>query len=259
MPLDMSDALLGDDRDVAKPLRTVKVLLTGFEPFDQDRDGVFDENTSKILAKAYADRERRVAYDHSSGRRIKAIVTGHVLDVTWSNSPGSAASATSAATAGAADVLEDLVRTRRPDVIIATGMGGNLFRAELQARDLDIPNQADNRGVSFTGEGRRQYSKLGDEDAYLMSTLPVVEIEAEWKKAGVRYQERSYNAGGFVCDDVFYRALWIQSKSKIGAGVLSAGFIHVPPGADRKELETAMDIVLRVTLQSLDATKLTTR
>lgn len=228
-------------------LPPVRVLITGFEPFDADQDGALDANTSFALPKRLATREEETVVEHPSGKVLRATLSGAVLPVTWSAS--SAESARS--DPGAADKLEALVRARRPHVLIATGMRGTPFTVDRTAYDLDGAGLPDNRGVRFDLPRRQVAADDAGPEFAIPTTLPADAIEEAWEEAAVPWR-KSDTAGKYICNDVFYRAVWLQSRGSLTHRLLAAGFVHIPMTATTDMVEKAIAIVVREALEALD-------
>ncbi|MCO7125943.1 pyroglutamyl-peptidase I [Sporolactobacillus shoreicorticis] len=121
----------------------------------------------------------------------------------------------------AADRLFASVRVICPDVIIAVGQAGGreAITPELFAMNRSNSENPDNEGIVLTDQ-----MIVEDGPEKYKSALPVHEIIWTIQKLGIPV-ELSENAGGFVCNHVFYKLmheLEKNGKSKIG------GFIHVP-------------------------------
>jgi pyroglutamyl-peptidase len=119
-----------------------------------------------------------------------------------------------------AEALRSAVRTAEPDVVICFGQadGRTGISVERFAHNLDSAEPVDNDGVSSGAEidpaGPVAYS----------STLPVAAIVAALRADGIPAAE-SRDAGGFLCNHVFYVLMRMLEEERPGA---TAGFVHVP-------------------------------
>jgi pyroglutamyl-peptidase len=116
-------------------------------------------------------------------------------------------------------VIEDLLATLRPDVCICTGVGaGASFKLETTAHNHGGAAAPDQAGFVHRGpveiEGPFTYC----------STLPLEEIRASLAARDYPI-ELSHDAGGYVCNHVFYRAR--HAIEHIGLPTL-CGFFHLP-------------------------------
>jgi pyroglutamyl-peptidase len=166
-----------------------RVLVTGFEPFD---GGVV--NPSQRLVEELA----------AAPPAGIALATA-VLPVAY---------------ARAAGALREAVGANEPDVVICFGQadGRAEISVELFAHNLDSAASADNDGVASATE-----IDAAGPVAY-RSTLPVAGIVAALRAAGVPAAE-SRDAGGFLCNHVFYVLMRVLDEERPGA---RGGFVHVP-------------------------------
>jgi pyroglutamyl-peptidase len=169
------------------------VLVTGFEPF---QGATYNPSGETALA---LDR-RHVTANRSTGPRRGRIV-GVRLPVLWDDS---------------AAQLEATMRSVRPHVVISLGEGDTLFHVEQLADDARIHGD-DNRGAYSTHEGSRT--------ATLPTRLPRARIEAA---IGRTLVSPSTNAGGYICNEVFYRLMQLYATPSFRPRLMRAGFIHVP-------------------------------
>jgi pyroglutamyl-peptidase len=166
----------------------LKVLFTGFEPFNNAR-----LNPSEQLVL-------RIEPDAVEGAHIITAV----LPVVY----GEAASS-----------LLALVQEHNPDVVISFGQaeGRTAITPERFAVNLNDANLADNKGHLRIDQPIHQ----GTPTAY-ESTLPVKELVAAIKAEGIP-ATLSLTAGAFVCNHIFYELQNALKDSKI-----QSGFVHVP-------------------------------
>jgi pyroglutamyl-peptidase len=168
----------------------VRVLLTGFAPFDGD--------TSNPSAEVV----RALAADPPPG----LLLATAVLPVSY---------------AGALPALRAAILRDAPHVVLATGLAGGRphISVERIAINIDDARIADNDGA------RRIDSPVlpGGPAAYF-ATVPIKAITAAIRAAGVPAMV-SQSAGTFLCNHVFYHACHIAATARPGMRV---GFLHLP-------------------------------
>ncbi len=165
------------------------VLLTGFEPFNQQT-----VNPAALAVEALAHRE-------ILGRRVVA----KILPVTF---------------ADALSVLLRTLRAVRPELVICVGEAGGraeitVERVAINIDDARIPDNAGAQPVDrpIVARGPVAY----------WSTLPIKSIVAALQKRGIPAAV-SQTAGTFVCNHVFYGLMHALATERGVRG----GFIHVP-------------------------------
>jgi pyroglutamyl-peptidase len=164
--------------------------------------GAFDhhtENSSEIIANLF--RESSLA--NAETRSI-------ILPVTFG---------------GAFDVLEQQIKLFSPDFVVCLGLADK--RAAISLEKVAI-NQihcriSDNEGVQHQD---KLISDTGP--AAYFSTLPLKEMRDLKTSFPV---EMSYSAGTYVCNYLMYRLL-----DSVQGAPIKAGFIHLPPLHDNKEV-----------------------
>jgi pyroglutamyl-peptidase len=163
------------------------ILVTGFEPF---ADHV--ANPSAEIARALGGAPGRA---------------GEVLPVSY---------------AAAARRVRELAASHRPRVWLVLGLCAEArgLRLERMARNLDASAKPDNDGVVRCG-----MPILASGPASHASSLPLAELAARLDRQGIPV-EWSEDAGGFLCNHVFYRARDTMAASGSDA---ACGLIHVPP------------------------------
>jgi pyroglutamyl-peptidase len=166
----------------------LRVLLTGFEPFNQAK-----LNPSEQLVL-------RIGKDDVPGAQI---IT-KVLPVVYSE---------------AADQVLALVEEHKPDAVVSFGQaeGRTTISVERFAVNLDDAAIGDNSGVI-----RIDQKIHADSPTAYESTLPVKEFVAAIKAEGVPASV-SLSAGAFLCNHIFYEL----QNALVGTNVMS-GFVHVP-------------------------------
>ncbi|SDU88831.1 pyroglutamyl-peptidase I [Pseudomonas mucidolens] len=165
------------------------VLLTGFEPFDQDLVNPSWEAVRLLDGVQLDDGIRIVA------RQLPCAF----------------------ATAGAC--LNQLLVEHAPQLVIATGLGPG--RSDISIERVAI-NLNDARIADNLGERPIDTPVVPGGPAAYFSTLPVKAMVKALREAGIAASV-SQTAGTFVCNQVFYSL----QHALAGSGVRS-GFIHVP-------------------------------
>jgi pyroglutamyl-peptidase len=163
----------------------LRILVTGFEPFQGAK-----RNPSGDTAKALD--KKKVA---------EGVVTGVVLPVLWDVS---------------AKALDKAITSARPHIVVSLGMADETFRVEQLADDQRIDAEDNNK----VNPGARPAKKR------LATKLPVDAVEkALIKVVGAARVSQSKDAGGFICNEVFYTLMKGYPK------LLRSGFIHTPSDA----------------------------
>jgi pyroglutamyl-peptidase len=189
--------------------RVKRVLVTGFEPFDND-----SVNPSWEAA-------RRV----DGWRCDKHEVFARQLPCVFR---------------AVRPLLAKLIKEHSPDIVIALGLAGgrvdfSIERVAINVDDARIPDNADEQPID-------QPSVAGGPAAYF-STLPIKAMLRRLRAAGIPASV-SNSAGTFVCNHTFYVA---RHLAETGRHKFRAGFIHVPylpdqaarqPGAASMSVDT---------------------
>ena len=163
------------------------LLLTGFGPFPG-----FPVNPSWEVARALDGTTL-------DGHVVRAVR----LDVAYGR---------------AADQLRAAVRRSRPAIVVNLGVAaGDAIRLETTARNADRAEAPDVDGVVGGGRPVRATGP-----ATLPSRLPLAALERDLEAAGFAVR-RSDDAGGYLCNHVFYVALDEVAAER------PVGFIPVPP------------------------------
>lgn len=203
-------ALREPSRDDPCVPRTIRILVTGFEPF-----GGSSVNPSReVLAPLAATRWGSPPW-HRAGAPALEILTA-LLPVVGGTEAGSAAAALRAAVDSAH------AGHRTIDALLCLGETGSrdgvcVERFAVNEREYRIP---DNAGASVRGE-----PVIAGAPAQLGSTLPVDDLVRAVGAEGVR-AEASTNAGRFLCNEIMFHALAIAAAP--GSRIRRAGFVHVP-------------------------------
>lgn len=173
----------------------LKVLLTGFEPFNNAR-----LNPSEQLVL-------RIKPDAVPGAQIMTAILPVVYGEAASN-------------------LIALVQEHNPDIVICFGQaeGRTTITPERFAVNLNDAAIADNKGHIRID----QPIHLGAPTAY-ESTLPVKELVSALRAEGIP-ASLSLSAGAFVCNHIFYE---LQNAFKDTD--VQSGFVHVPLMHEQQE------------------------
>jgi len=173
----------------------LKVLLTGFEPFNNAR-----LNPSEQLVL-------RVKPDDVPGAQIMTAVLPVVYGEAASN-------------------LLALVQEHNPDVVICFGQaeGRTSITPERYAVNLNDAAIADNKGHIRID----QTIHLGTPTAF-ESTLPVKEFVAAIRADGIP-ASLSLSAGTFVCNHILY-----ELQNALQDREIQSGFVHVPLMKEQQE------------------------
>ena len=165
------------------------VLLTGFEPFDQD-----------LINPSW-----------EAVRQLDGVQLQEGVTIIARQLP--------CAFATAVICLNQLLAEHQPHLVIATGLGPgrsdiSIERVAINLNDARIP---DNLGAQPVDT-----AVIPEGPAAYFSTLPVKAMVKAVRDAGIA-ASGSHTAGTFVCNQVFYSL----QHAWAGSGVRS-GFIHVP-------------------------------
>lgn len=127
----------------------------------------------------------------------------------------------------AAEALRAAIEERKPEVVICLGLAHDrtAISVERWAHNLDEATTVDNEGVAGSGRAIEPDGPLAR-----ASTLAVDAIVAALQAEEIPV-EVSRDAGGYLCNHVFYRLM-----AALPAGA-RGGFVHVPP-LDAVSLET---------------------
>jgi pyroglutamyl-peptidase len=165
------------------------LLLTGFEPFLNH-----SVNPSGLLA------------ERLNGRTIAGFdVVGAILPVGYDRT---------------GPVFQELFARHQPQVVLLTGLAfdSTTIRLERVALNLDDAGHADNRGQVRKARPINIAGPVG-----YWSTLPLEAIDIRLQAAGFPVST-SRDAGGYLCNHLFYRARQLTE----GTGI-PCGFVHLPP------------------------------
>jgi len=188
----------------------VTVLVTGFEPFQE-----MPANASELVVRALG------------GAGLPDVVTD-VLPTAYGR-------------AGAR--IEYLLEAHRPSAAILLGLASSAMalRLERVALNLDDEAAADN-----DGDRRHGVRIVDDGPVGYWSSLPISEIAAALQSSGESV-ELSHDAGGYVCNHVFFRAVHHCARHLPDT---ACGLVHVPfvagTGPQLDRLVAAVRVVIDV-------------
>jgi pyroglutamyl-peptidase len=173
----------------------LKVLLTGFEPFNNARLNPSEQLVIRIKA------------DDVPGAHILTAVLPVVYVQAASN-------------------LLALVHEHKPDVVICFGQaeGRTSITPERFAVNLNDASIADNAGQIRVDKSIQTGTPLA-----LESTLPVKELVSALRAEGIP-SSLSLSAGSFVCNHIFY-----ELQNALKDTVTESGFVHVPLMNEQQE------------------------
>ena len=201
---------------------THRVLVTGFEPFEQDA-----VNPSWEVARALHGW-------HHAGAEVHAVQLPCVFG-------------------RAIEALDAALADVRPTLVVGLGLAGGRAdwtpeRVAINVDDARIPDNAGGRPIDAP--------VVAGGPAGYFSTLPIKAIVHALRAAGVPASV-SQTAGTFVCNHVFYALMHRLATVPALAGALG-GFVHVPllpaqaaqrPGQPSMALATQVE-ALRVLLRT---------
>jgi pyroglutamyl-peptidase len=156
----------------------MKVLLTGFGPFDK-----FDTNPAQLVAESIATRNPDVEC--------------FILPVVYGE--------------GRKALLGELDK-RDPDAVVSLGLNANIGCINLEeiAVNIRASEVADNSGRILSDEPIVEGGALA-----LRTTLPTSVIKERLRKEGIP-AKHSYSAGVYLCNEIFYTEMeWARSKDRI--------------------------------------------
>ena len=173
----------------------MKILLTGFEAF-----GDVEENPTQVIVE-------HLAKSNNLPNHVKLIC--EILPVEYEAS---------------GRCIRELIETHKPDAVIMTGVAASRqkINVEFWARNHRTAKIPDNSGVLLQDQPVNPAFPI---EHFLPSTLPVFSIYSYLNNQGIPV-ERSNNAGGYICNNVFYCA--VEYLAKTGQDNVLAGFVHIP-------------------------------
>lgn len=167
----------------------MKILITGFEPFNREKINPSQEAVNLLTENI------------NNCTIIKKIIPT-VFNKSF-------------------EVLKKEIDTHNPDVVVCVGQAGGRSKVTIErvAINIDDAPIADNEGYIPTDEKIQS----SGENAYF-STLPIKAIVQNIKEKNIP-ADVSNSAGTFVCNHIMYQTL---HYSKISNKNFKAGFIHIP-------------------------------
>lgn len=192
------------------------VLLTGFEPFDQD-----------LINPSW-----------EAARQLDGVQLGEGVQIVARRLP--------CAFATAGECLNQFIAELHPVMVITTGLAPgrsdiSVERVAINVNDARIPDNLGEQPIDTA-------VVVGGPAAYF-STLPIKAMVKAVREAGIAASV-SQTAGTFVCNQVFY----LLQHALAGTAIRS-GFIHVPPSpTEQGSVQPSMAMVtliegLRVAVQ----------
>ncbi len=217
-----------------RPLRPVRILLTGFAPFGGSRVNPSWEAVRRL-------RRARIA-----GVRVSVAR----LPVVWGE---------------AERRLVAAIRRVRPDAVICTGQSSGRAWVSVETRAVNRREGRDDSErlprtatVWERASARDRWNRKPPNS--LPSTLPVRLILAALRRAGIPAR-RSRDAGRYLCNAAMYTACWVAEGTRPGSGcrgrkaapTMPSGFIHVPmlPGQAKGRLRREPTLPLRTILRAV--------
>ncbi len=190
------------------------ILITAFEPFQQETINATMEALT-LLPDAIPG----------------ATLTKRVLPVEFGRS---------------VDCIRGLVEELAPDAVVCLGQATG--RAEVTPERVAI-NVSDARIADNAGRQPADEPIRGDGPAAYLSTLPVREMIAAMKEAGVP-ASLSNTAGTFVCNHLMYGLL---DHLAIAGRHIPAGFIHIPATPAQACLRPSPSLAAETVARGLEA------
>ena len=181
----------------------MKILLTGFDPFDREKVNPAFEAV-KLLPGTIA-----------GAQIVKLEVPTQFVR--------------------AGEVLEAAMAEHKPDVVICVGQAGG--RAAITPEKVAI-NLMDGRIPDNAGYQPVDVPIRADGPAAYFATLPVKAMVQRMQDAGIPAAV-SYTAGTYVCNSLMYTLLFLIDRKFPG---VRGGFIHVPtPSMDLRQISRGLE------------------
>ena len=167
----------------------MKVLITGFDPFDKEKVNPSWEAVNSLP-------------NNIEGNEIIKLQLPTVFKKS-------------------AEKLFENIKNLKPDVVICVGQAGGRYEISLErvAINIDDARIKDNEGNQPIDE-----TIFSDGDSAYFSTLPIKAIRDEYKNIPIPAAV-SNTAGTFVCNHIMYSLLYYINKNNLN---IKGGFIHVP-------------------------------
>ncbi len=197
----------------------MKILLTGFEAF-----GDVKENPTQVIVEEFATLSNPI-------EEVDLIC--EVIPVEYDLS---------------GQRIRELIDKHQPDAVVMTGVaaGRQKINVEFWARNNRTATIPDNSGVLLKDMPINSDESI---EHFLPSTLPVSKLHYALKNADIPV-ERSNNAGGYICNNIFYSA--VEYLQQCGSDDVLAGFIHIPTfeAIDKDTMTEAYNVILRKVAES---------
>ncbi|MCK6448317.1 MAG: hypothetical protein L6Q99_18165 [Planctomycetes bacterium] len=189
-------------------MATVRIAITGFGPFVGSSGTPIELNPSREIARALA-----------SAPPAGVDVVSTELSVTFDGAPRELAAWLAS--------LEPA-----PRVLLGLGVqsGGGVFRLERRARGRLVGDRRDNAG-------REAGAATADLEGERETELDFVGLEVALRAGGAAGVVRSNDAGGFVCERVYFELL--RHGERLGVPAL---FLHLPR-AEQVSIEAQTRVV----------------
>lgn len=183
-----------------------KILLTGFAPFQN-----FTSNPSELVV-------RKIVSDSS----FRDLVDGLVLSVSYE---------------GSFKELEKVFNPERHSRVLMLGLAAGRRKISLERVAL---NWIESSAPDDDGKLSNARPLIAGALSALISPLPLVDWAHALDEAGIP-SEVSLNAGGYVCNSLYFRTLFWLNDLKGGL------FVHLPPlPSSAQDFESTMDLGLQV-------------
>lgn len=184
-------------------------LVTGFEPFGGASDNVSEQVVTALAAP-----------------RRPGLVTA-VLPTSYRRSEAA---------------IGELLRSHRPAAVILLGLAGSAEALRLEQVALNLNDAA---APDNDGERRERQPIVEEAPVGYRSTLPLERMAATARSLGEEV-EFSRDAGGYVCNHVFFTAAHLAATT---FPETRTGFVHLPDvGQSEPRLQRFVDI-LRVWIE----------
>ena len=121
----------------------------------------------------------------------------------------------------AIEVLDETIESVKPDVVVCTGQAGGRFDISLERVGINI---VDARIPDNDGDQPIDEKIFEDGQEAYFSTIPIKAIVKRMRENGIPASV-SNTAGTFVCNYIFYGAMYLIDKKY---PTIKGGFVHVP-------------------------------
>jgi pyroglutamyl-peptidase len=217
--------------NTTRPSRTPRkllprVLLTGFDPFGDDRRSPSPMNPSWLAVRALHG--KRINGHHVVAAELPCVFDASITE------------------------LRRLMQIHKPALVICVGQAGgrsavSLERVAINVNDARIPDNVDAQPIDTP--------VVANGPAAYFSTLPIKAMLQALHHADVQ-AEVSQTAGTFVCNHVFYGLMHALATQR-GLKKTRGGFIHVPLLPEQGEPSLPLELLINA-LRLAVSTALTT-